>query len=32
VRLDVVGRTHERLATAGALRVSEPVATVPDQS
>jgi len=32
VRLDVAGRTHERLAGAGALRVSEPAATVPDQS
>jgi glycerol-3-phosphate acyltransferase PlsX len=32
VRLDVAGRTHERLAAAGALRVSEPAATVPDQS
>jgi phosphate acyltransferase len=31
VRLDVAGRTHERLAGAGALRVSEPAATVPDQ-
>jgi glycerol-3-phosphate acyltransferase PlsX len=34
VRLDVAGRTHERLAAAGALRrgeVSEPAATVPDQ-
>ena len=35
VRLDVAGRTHERLAAAGALRkvdVSEVAATVPDQS
>jgi glycerol-3-phosphate acyltransferase PlsX len=32
VQLDVAGRTHERLAAAGALRVSEPAATVPDQS
>ena len=32
VRLDVAGRTHERLAGADALRVSEPAATVPDQS
>jgi glycerol-3-phosphate acyltransferase PlsX len=32
VRLDVAGRTHDRLAGAGALRVSEPAATVPDQS
>jgi glycerol-3-phosphate acyltransferase PlsX len=32
VRLDVAGRTHQRLAGAGALRVSEPAATVPDQS
>src|SRR3954452_21909356 len=32
VRLDVVGRTHDRLAGAGALRVSEAAATVPDQS
>jgi phosphate acyltransferase len=31
VRLDVAGRTHERLSGAGALRVSEPAATVPDQ-
>jgi len=31
VRLDVAGRTHERLEGAGALRVSEPAATVPDQ-
>jgi glycerol-3-phosphate acyltransferase PlsX len=31
VRQDVAGRTHERLAGAGALRVSEPAATVPDQ-
>jgi glycerol-3-phosphate acyltransferase PlsX len=32
VRLDVAGRTHERLAAAGALRrSSDPVATVPDQ-
>jgi hypothetical protein len=31
VRQDVVGRTHERLAGAGALRVSEPAATVPEQ-
>jgi phosphate acyltransferase len=31
VRLDVTGRTHERLSGAGALRVSEPAATVPDQ-
>jgi glycerol-3-phosphate acyltransferase PlsX len=31
VRLDVAGRTHDRLAGAGALRVSEPAATVPDQ-
>ena len=31
VRLDVAGRTHDRLEGAGALRVSEPVATVPDQ-
>jgi glycerol-3-phosphate acyltransferase PlsX len=31
VRLDVAGRTHDRLAAAGALRVSEPAATVPDQ-
>ncbi len=34
VRLDVAGRTHERLAAAGALRradVSEVAATVPDQ-
>ena len=31
-QLDVAGRTHERLAAAGALRVSEPAATVPDQS
>jgi phosphate acyltransferase len=31
VRLDVTGRTHERLSGAGALRVSDPVATVPDQ-
>jgi hypothetical protein len=28
----VAGRTHDRLAGAGALRVSEPAATVPDQS
>ena len=33
VREDVAGRTHERLATAGALRAaSEPVASVPDES
>jgi glycerol-3-phosphate acyltransferase PlsX len=32
VRLDVAGRTHDRLAGADALRVSEPAATVPDQS
>jgi glycerol-3-phosphate acyltransferase PlsX len=32
VRLDVAGRTHDRLAGAGALRVSEPAGTVPDQS
>ena len=33
VRLDVTGRTYERLAAAGALRkVSEAAATVPDQS
>src|SRR4051812_39456150 len=32
VRLDVAGRTHDRLAGAGALRVSEAAATVPDQS
>jgi phosphate acyltransferase len=31
VRLDVAGRTHDRLEGAGALRVSEPAATVPDQ-
>jgi phosphate acyltransferase len=31
VRQDVVGRTHERLAAARALRTSEPTATVPDQ-
>jgi phosphate acyltransferase len=31
VRLDVAGRTHDRLAGAGALRVSEAAATVPDQ-
>jgi hypothetical protein len=32
VRLDVTGRTHERLAAAGALRkVSEAAASVPDQ-
>ncbi len=31
VRLDVAGRTHDRLSGAGALRVSEPAATVPDQ-
>jgi glycerol-3-phosphate acyltransferase PlsX len=31
VRLDVAGRTHERLSGAGALRVSEAAATVPDQ-
>ena len=32
VRLDVAGRTHERLAAAGALRkVSEAAASVPDQ-
>jgi len=32
VSLDVVGRTHERLAAAGALRrASEPAGTVPDQ-
>jgi glycerol-3-phosphate acyltransferase PlsX len=32
VELDVTGRTHERLAAAGALRkVSEAAATVPDQ-
>jgi hypothetical protein len=31
VRADVVGRTHERLAAAGALRrPSEAAATVPD--
>jgi glycerol-3-phosphate acyltransferase PlsX len=33
VRLDVAGRTHDRLAAAGALRnVSEAAASVPDQS
>jgi phosphate acyltransferase len=35
VRLDIAGRTHERLAAAGALRradVSEAVASVPEQS
>jgi glycerol-3-phosphate acyltransferase PlsX len=31
VRLDVAGRTHERLAGAGALRASEALATVPHQ-
>jgi phosphate acyltransferase len=31
VRNDVAGRTHDRLAAAGALRPSEPAATVPDQ-
>jgi glycerol-3-phosphate acyltransferase PlsX len=31
VRLDVAGRTHDRLSGADALRVSEPAATVPDQ-
>jgi glycerol-3-phosphate acyltransferase PlsX len=31
VRLDVAGRTHDRLEGAGALRVSEPAASVPDQ-
>jgi glycerol-3-phosphate acyltransferase PlsX len=31
VRQDVAGRTHDRLEGAGALRVSEPAATVPDQ-
>ncbi len=31
VRLDVAGRTHDRLSGAGALRASEPAATVPDQ-
>ena len=31
VRLDVSGRTHDRLAGAGALRVSEPLATLPHQ-
>jgi phosphate acyltransferase len=31
VRQDVAGRTHDRLAGAGALRVSERAATVPDQ-
>ena len=34
-RDDVLGRTHERLAEAGALRASEPsaaAATLPDQS
>jgi phosphate acyltransferase len=31
VRLDVAGRTHDRLAAAGALRVSEPAATVPEK-
>jgi phosphate acyltransferase len=31
VRNDVAGRTHERLAAAGALRPSEAAATVPDQ-
>jgi phosphate acyltransferase len=31
VRNDVAGRTHERLAAAGALRPSEVAATVPDQ-
>jgi glycerol-3-phosphate acyltransferase PlsX len=34
VRLDVAGRTHDRLAFAGALRraeVSDPAATVPDR-
>jgi phosphate acyltransferase len=30
VRNDIAGRTHERLAAAGALRPSEVVATVPD--
>jgi phosphate acyltransferase len=31
VRNDVAGRTHERLAAAGALRASEAAATVPEQ-
>src|SRR5918995_1374189 len=31
VRVDIAGRTHQRLAAAGALRASEAAATVPDQ-